>query len=130
MWQGLLQETRKLSGLSLVPVPGKPRTHHQLERRVGGQLLRGTWRGVGVGRGGPQRLGVSTESHLSFDFSCLPQASGKHELMITVPTPGLCGVVWHGVAQGYARAWLQSCKEKPCGCREGGRWIVDARQGR
>lgn len=84
-----------------------------------------------MGRGGLQRLGVSTESHPSFNFSCLPQASGKHELMVTVPTPGLRGVVWCGMAQGCACTWLlQSCKEKPCGSREVGRWIVDARWGR
>ena len=103
-----------MCGLSPVPVLGKPRTHPQLERKVGGQLLRGTGRGAGVGRGGLQRLGVSTESHPSFNFSCLPQASGKHELMVTVPTPGLRGVVWCGMAQGCACTWLlQSCKEKP-----------------
>lgn len=62
-------------------------------------------RGAGVGGGGPQRLGVSTESHLGFDFSYLPQASGAHRLMVVVPTLGLHGCAW---------AWLcQSRKEKP-----------------
>jgi len=84
-----------------------------------------------VGRGDPQRLGVSTESHPSFNFSCLLQASGTHELMVTVPTPGLRGVESCGMAQGCTCTWLlQSRKEKPCGSREAGRWIVDARQGR
>lgn len=67
-----------------------------------------------MGGDGPQRLGVSTESHLGFNFSYLPQASGMPRLMVVVPTPGLHGVVWCDVAQGCACAWLcQSRKEKP-----------------
>ncbi|KAJ8787414.1 hypothetical protein J1605_023074 [Eschrichtius robustus] len=54
--------------------------------------------------------------------SYLLQASGKHRLMVTVPTPGLHGVVWCDVAQGCACAWLSKSRmEKPYELREAGK---------
>lgn len=35
--------------------------------------------------------------HLSFNYSCLPQASGKYKLVVTMACPGC--MVWHGMAR-------------------------------